>query len=97
MSLDARHESIGTKHEFNEYTTSELVSVLTHAETSRRQMDRFVESVTAELTRRGTTQDRIVSLNLGRRIGGTQLASRLSRRRKQPGPELASTRSRWIG
>jgi hypothetical protein len=85
----------GTKHQLGEYTTLELVSVLTHAETSRRQMDRFVESVTTELTRRGKTQESAISLNLGRRVGATHM-SRFSRRRKQPGSALASARSRWI-
>jgi 23S rRNA pseudoU1915 N3-methylase RlmH len=89
MSINTRRHSSGVKQELGEYTTLELVSVLTHAENSRRQMDRFVESVTAELTRRGKTQERVLSLNLGRRVGGTQIASRFSLRRKQPGPALA--------
>lgn len=86
----------GTKHQLGEYTTLELVSVLTHAETSRRQMDRFVESVATELTRRGKTQERVVSLNLVGRVGATHMSSRFSRRRKQSGSALASARSRWI-
>jgi len=85
MSIDSRRDWSGIKHEFDEYTTLELVSVLTHAENNRRQMDRFVESITAELTRRRKTQDRVVSLNRGRGIAGTPMSSRLSRRRKQTG------------
>jgi hypothetical protein len=86
----------GAKHQLGEYTALELISVLSHAETSRQQMDRFVESVTAELTRRGKTQERVISLKLGRRVGATHTSSRFSRRRKQPGSALASARSRWI-
>ena len=86
----------GTKHQLGDYTTLELVSVLTHVETSRQQMDRFVESVTAELTRRSKTQERIVSLNLGRRVGAPHMPSRFARRRKQSGSALANARSRWI-
>jgi hypothetical protein len=85
------------KHQLSEYTTFELVSVLAHAENSRRQMDHFVESVTAELTRRGNAHEQIlVSLNLARRIGAGR-SSRFSRRREQPKRALASARNIWIG
>ena len=97
MSIDTRRHSSGIKHKLGEYTTSELVSVLTHAENNRRQIDRFVEDITAELTRRGKTHDRVVSMNVGRGVGGTPMSSRFSRRRKQPGSALASARGTWIG
>ena len=51
------------EHQLSEYTTLELASVLAHAENNRRQMDRFVENITAELTRRGNTRERVVNLN----------------------------------
>ena len=97
MSIDTRRDWSGIKHKLSEYTTLELVSVLTHAENNRRQMDRFVASIATELTRRRKTEDRVVGLNRGRGVGGTPMSSRISRRRKQPGSALASARSRWIG
>jgi hypothetical protein len=78
-SLDWR----GIKHTLNRYTTLELVSVLAHAEDSRRQMNRFVESITAELTRRGNTPERVVSLNPARRFAGVLRSSRFSPRRER--------------
>jgi hypothetical protein len=68
-----------------EYTTLELESVLTHAENSRRQMDRFVERVSAELTRRGKIRE-----------ASARISSRLSPR-KRHSSVLADARSRWIG
>jgi len=97
MSIDSRRDWSGIKHELDEYTTLELVSVLTHAENNRHQMDRFVESITAELTRRGKTRDRVVGLNLGRGVRGTAMSSRFSRRQNQTGSALASARGKWIG
>ncbi len=76
----------GIRQELTGYTTLELVSVLTHAETSRRQMDSFVERVTAELTRRDKARDGLVSTS-----------SRQSRRRRWRSSALADARSRWIG
>jgi hypothetical protein len=49
------------KHQLSEYTTLELASVLAHAENNRRQMDRFVESITAELTRRRNIRERVMN------------------------------------
>jgi hypothetical protein len=92
-SLDRR----GIKRTLSEYTTWELVSVLAHAEDSRRQMDRFVESITVELTLRGNTRERVVSLNPARGIAGVLRSSRFSRRLERPKPALASARSMWIG
>jgi hypothetical protein len=96
MSINTRRHCSGIKQKLGEYTTSELVSVLTHAENNRRQMDRFVEGITAELTRRGKTQDVVVGLNVGQGVGGTPMSSRFSRRRKQRGSAPAFARSRWI-
>jgi hypothetical protein len=86
MTNITSRDRTGIRQALTEYTTLELVSVLTHAENSRRQMDRFVERVTAELTRRDETRDGLVSTS-----------SRLSRRRRRHGSALADARSRWIG
>ena len=61
MSINATLDRSGIKPQLSEYTTSELVSVLAHAEDSRRQMDRFVESITAELTRRRNIRERVMN------------------------------------
>jgi hypothetical protein len=74
----------GTRQELTEYTTLELVSVLVHAQNSRRQMDRFVERVAAELTQRDKNPEVPVSM------------SRLLRRWKQRSPALPDVRCRWI-
>jgi hypothetical protein len=97
LSIDPSLDRRGVKRTLSEYTTWDLVSVLAHAEDSRRQMDRFVESITAELTRRGNTRERVVSLNPARGIAGALRSSRFSRRRERPKPALANARSKWIG
>ncbi len=77
MSSITTMDRIGTQRELIEYTTLELVSVLAHAESSRRQMDRFVEKVTAELTRRYKVRSRPANI-----------AFQLSRRWRQRGSPL---------
>jgi hypothetical protein len=96
MSINPTLDRRDIEHQLSEYTTLELVSVLAHAENSRRQMDRFVESITAELTRRGNIHERLVSLNPATRIAGALRSSRFSRW-ERPKPALAIARNRWIG
>jgi hypothetical protein len=96
MSINLSLERGGIKHKLSEYPTLELVSVLTHVEDSRRQIDRFVESITAELTRRGNTREKVLRLNSERRIAGAARSTWFPRRRKQTASALASAR-RWIG
>jgi hypothetical protein len=67
------------KHQLSEYTTLELASVLAHAENNRRQLDRFVDSIAAELTRRGNGHERVVNLNPVQALAGALV------RRRQPG------------
>jgi hypothetical protein len=80
--ISAAHR--GIRQELAEYTTVELAAVLAHAQNSRRQMDRFVERITAELSRRDKNPGAALSM------------SRLSRRWKQRSPALPDVWCRWI-
>ena len=78
MTIKSTLDPKDIKHTLSEYTTWELASVLAHAENNRRQMARFVESINAELTRRGNARERVVNLNPVQVV-----ASALVRRRRR--------------
>jgi|SRR5215211_4873283 hypothetical protein len=96
MTTNSTLDQRETKHKLSEYTTAELVSVLAHAENSRRQLDRFLESITAELARRGEPDERVANPALRGHFGVTRMPSPFLRRRKQSGSALAHARSKWM-